>query len=168
MRRSRIAITPLPTGKGFSFRGLAAALVVAAASAAPGTYAATGVPVTLRISTLTYANVDRTCTVNVPAGADGVAVLDAALAAKCVKGFMLASFSGGHFLDCVDDGVNGNRCGDPAPTYLRYWAMRVQCTATSYGIDDFKSHAGDELTFSYEISWSYGVPTPQADGRVCG
>ena len=173
MRRSRIAIIPLPLRKGLLFhgvlfRGLAAALVIAAGFATTGAHAAGNVGVTLRISTLTYANADKSCAVSVPAGSNGIAVLSAATASHCISGYTLQSFTGGHFLDCVDDGVNGNRCGDPAPSYLRYWAMRLQCTATAYGVDDYKAVAGDELTFSYEVSWAYGVPTPQADGRVCG
>jgi hypothetical protein len=68
----------------------------------------------------------------------------------------------GNFVNCIDDGVVGNECGDPAPSYARYWDMRVNCVVTPYGIDDYKAHDGDELSFTYETLVTGTAPAASA------
>ena len=116
------------------------------------------VSVTLRISSYTYALADVTCTLSVSQGADGVAVLTAGVEQLCIEGFTTHQTSLGTYLDCIDDGTNGNRCGDPYPTFLRFWSMRENCEPTGYGVDGFRAAAGDELSFTYETPATLFAP----------
>lgn len=111
---------------------------------------ASGVRVTLRIASPIYALADKSCEVTVESGSDALAVLAAAKTARCISGYSVQTFGIGHFVDCINDGVNGSRCGDPTPTYARYWDMRVNCVVTDYGVDDYRAKNRDELSFTYE------------------
>jgi hypothetical protein len=108
------------------------------------------VAVTLKIAQYDYVAGTVSCDVSVGQGAGGLAVLDAARAKGCIVSYKTQLFGEAHFVSCIDDGTVGEECADPAPTYARYWDMRVNCTVTMYGVDDYKAHAGDELSFTYE------------------
>lgn len=137
--------------------------VLALVLCAPNAFAS-GTNVTLRIAQYDYAAATATCSLSVDAGADGLTVLAAARSAGCIKGYTLQTFGLGHFVDCIDDGSPlGNECGDPAPTYARYWDMRVNCVVTSYGVDDYRAKAGDELSFTFETLVTGTVPAASAD-----
>jgi hypothetical protein len=169
MRKSRIAIAPLPNGKGFSVSRRAASVLALALVFAPVSgRAATNVPVTLRTATLAYANADVVCQVSVPSGSDGLAVLNAAIAKNCVKAYEITTFGQGKFLQCLDDGINGNRCGDPGPGYLRYWAFREDCNyVQDHGLEGFVATPNKELSLTYEISYAFAVPAITTAGKVC-
>lgn len=169
MRKSRIAIAPLPNGKGFFVPRVAASLLTLALVFAPvAGRAATNVPVTLRSATLAYANADVVCQVSIPAGSNGLVVLDAAVAKGCVKKYETTTFGTGKFLQCLDDGINGNRCGDPGPGYLRYWAFREDCNyVQDHGLEGFVATANKELSLTYEISYAFAVPAITTAGKVC-
>lgn len=140
---------------------LCALLLIPALSAG----AAGDVSMTLRVSNPTYLANTKACPVQVPAGANGIAVLDAAKATGCISSYVLVTYSIGSFVQCID-GV----CGDPAPTYLRYWAMRTDtldlpggrrlCEPTSYGVDSYSASAGAELSFTFESYASGVAPVP--------
>lgn len=81
------------------------------------------------------------CTVNVETGADGIAVLEAAVAKRCILSYQLQTFGNGHFVSCIDQ-----VCGVVAT----YWAMRENSSYTDYGVDGFAAASGDVLWFAYE------------------
>jgi hypothetical protein len=139
-------------------RAILVSLIATLAVAGPPARAAGSAPVTLRIASYTYALADEECSVTVAQGANGAAVLSAAVSKGCIRGFTAHQTSLGNYLDCIDDGRNGNRCGDPYPTFLRFWAMRENCTVTDYGIDGFSAAPGDELSFTYETVATLFVP----------
>ena len=100
---------------------------------------------TLRVSAaepFTTSAVIRSCSVKVPAAANGVDVLSRAVRDGCIESYETSSFSGGTFLDCID-GI----CG----TAGTYWRMTENGAMTSYGVDGFVAHPGDVLGFSYTI-----------------
>lgn len=105
------------------------------------------VTVTLAVSTQAYPVKIKDCPVTVTHGADGIAVLEAAKTRGCIASYSTTSYPGvGTFVTCIDQ-----VCGDgPSNQYLRYWAMRENCAYTSYGVDAFRSDAGDELSFTFE------------------
>lgn len=126
-------------------RTLTTLLLALAAAAALPAAASTTVSVDLVISSNHYNVKEKTCAVAVAAGSDGTVVLRAAQSAGCITSFKTSTHSFGTFVDCI----NG-RCGDGAPTYLRYWAMRENCAYTSYGVDGFRADHGDELSLTFE------------------
>lgn len=125
MRKIRIIVSVALTGI------FMAASIPAGASAA----------VTLRVSLGDRSVAKAVCSVAVAEGADGVAVLDAAVAGGCIKSYKIEDFGWGDYLACVD-GV----CEQPGT----YWAMYENRVYTSYGIREFYADPGDELWFNYE------------------
>lgn len=123
---------------------IALAALVLAASSTPAH--AAGVTVSLALSAGTYAPTGAACTVSVPAGADGIAVLDAAVAKACIVSYDTVTFSGfGTFVQCIDE-VCGNAGTGTVGTY---WNMYENGVSTAYGVDGFSADNGDELGFSY-------------------
>lgn len=82
----------------------------------------------------------KTCSVSVDAGADGIAVLDAAEASDCISDYEAPVISGGHYVSCID-GI--------CEAVVTYWRMTENGSLTSYGVDDFSAAANDVLGFSY-------------------
>lgn len=127
------------------------------ATAKPKTASTTSstVSVTLRLSVAEpFASPTiKTCSVSVDAGADGIAVLDAAEASDCISGYDAPPTSEGHFVDCIDDICSA---------VVTYWRMTVNGTLTSYGVDDFSAASGDTLGFSY-TEW----PTCIVEQSLC-
>ena len=110
------------------------------------------VSVRFGVSAATYTPTDRACTVSVPSGANGVAVLNAAKAKHCIVSYKLQSFPGlGHYVQCID-----GLCAAPASAlFLTYWAMYVNGVCSSYGIDHFSASPGKRLTFAYTTWVTY-------------
>lgn len=83
----------------------------------------------------------RLCPVSVPAGSNGIKVLQAAKAKACIVSYKITTYPGlGSFVQCIN-GI----CG----TCATYWGMFENGKYTSYGVDGFKSNWGDRLTFTY-------------------
>jgi hypothetical protein len=131
------------------FRSIIGVALVASAFAAAPAHAAT-VPVTFGISAVTYAPTAALCELSVPAGADGLVVLDAAVDAGCITSYHAQGPTQfGYFVDCINE-----ICGETATgMYLTYWGMYENGVTTTYGVSDFRAAAGDELTFAY-TTWA--------------
>lgn len=96
------------------------------------------------------------CNLQVPAGADGLAVLDAGIANDCIESYKTTTYDSGAFVDCIND-----ICGAPAEAaYITYWGMFENGVATWYGVSDFTAEEGDVLGFSYTTWATFLVPTP--------
>ncbi|HVE91794.1 MAG TPA: hypothetical protein VNE62_05800 [Actinomycetota bacterium] len=94
------------------------------------------------------------CAVSVADGADGVAVLDAAVDSGCLDSYRLSAFPGlGNFVDCVDSVCGG---GDPLGAGCWYWAMHENGLPSEQGVDFFRASQGDVLSFAY-TPWGPGV-----------
>ena len=102
---------------------------------------AASVDVKLHVSMGNRAAAKATCLVSVSAGADGVSVLQAAVATGCISSYKLENFGFGDYVSCID-GI----CEQVGT----YWAMYENRAYTSYGIRGFRSDHGDELWFNYE------------------
>lgn len=103
------------------------------------------------------------CQLTLPAGADGVAVLDAAVAAGCIDGYTLTPFGNDVFLECVDGaGPKPEICTVCPPPFLAcaYWALYYDGFYASEGLRGF--HAGEEreLGLSFEAFPASLVPAP--------
>lgn len=120
---------------------LAAAVTVAGAPAG----ATSTVTVNFGVSAGRHLPTGVACPVSVPAGANGIAVLNAAVAKRCIESYRTVSYPFGVFVDCI------NRiCGAPAEAfYLTYWNMYENGVSTSYGVSQFVAHQNDELVFAY-------------------
>ncbi len=86
------------------------------------------------------------CEVTVAGGADGAAVLDAAMASGCIDSYTVNSFDFGTFLHCID-GVCGD--ADPLGAGCWYWAMHLNGMPTEYGLDGYRAADGDVLSFVF-------------------
>lgn len=128
-------------------RLLTAALVAATATTV-GTAMpahAAGVNVTFGLSAGTWAPTGAACSLFVEAGADGTAVLDAAVAAHCIVSYRATATSFGTYIECIDE-----VCAEPAaPNAGSYWSMFENGAETGYGVDGFSAGEGDDLTFAY-------------------
>ena len=128
------------------------------ATAKPKTASTTSstVSVTLRLSVAEpFASPTiKTCPVSVDAGADGIAVLEAAKTSTCITSYETTTYTGiGTFVDCIDE-----ICG----AAVTYWRMTDNGALTDYGVDGFQAAAGDVLGFSY-TQWV----TCLADQSLC-
>lgn len=140
---------PLAARQGV-LRSVVLVAVVVAALGAPSAQAA-NVTVRLGVSAGTYAPTGELCALSIPADANGVAVLDAAVAAGCITSYETTTSSFGTYLSCLND-----VCGDTTSgLYLTYWSMYENGAYTDYGVDGFRAADGDELTFAYKegVSW---------------
>lgn len=130
------------------------ATVVLAAMAAVGIAMparADNVTVQFGLSAGTYVPTGGACEVSVAKDADGVAVLDAAVANRCIVSYHKQQFgSMGYYIDCIDE-----VCGDSASgMYVTYWAMYEDGVAPQdHGVSGFRSAEGKELTFAF-TSWA--------------
>ena len=129
-------------------RLLTAAFAAVAFCGVPSTaHAVDSVHVTFGLSAGTYAPTGAACSLTVPAGADGVTVLEAARAQLCIVSYRVTGFPGfGTFVECIDE-----VCGEPVTSASgTYWNMYENGTSTSYGVDGFVADEGDDLTFAYQ------------------
>lgn len=109
-------------------------------SASPG-LTATTVSAKLEVGTAGGKIKTTSCWVTVAEGADGVAILDAAKTAGCIRSYKLENFGWGDFVSCIDE-----VCGQVGT----YWSMYENGAYTSYGVREFHSNAGDVLAFDYD------------------
>lgn len=137
---------------------LRAAVVTAAVSAvavlggAVTPAQAQDVTVKFGVSAGYWAPTGAICPVSVAPGADGVAVLNAALAKGCITSYDTVSFGGKPFLSCLD-GV----C-QQADGLVTFWAMFDSSPVPAeYGLAEFRADEGDELVFAYT---NFAVLTP--------
>lgn len=114
---------------------LLAALALAPAAAGSGT-----VTVTLEVGEIYHLlPAEKTCDVQVAAGANAGDVLDAAVATGCISSWDYASFGSERYVTCVDGECEGNG---------NYWFFYENGVQTSYGIDAAESDEGDVFTFT--------------------
>ncbi len=126
-------------------RLLTAALVAAGAATTAAPAHAAGVNVHLGLSAGTWAPTGAACNLFVEAGADGTAVLDAAVAAHCIVSYRATATSFGTYIECIDE-----VCAVPAASNAgTYWSMFENGSETGYGVDGFAADEGDDLTFAY-------------------
>lgn len=96
-----------------------------------------------------YADTQATCAVTVPAGADGSAVLDEALATSCITEWGYTEYSGGHFLQSIN-GVEGKSLDPVCITVCGYWELSVNGASVSYGLDAYHAAEGDAFGATYK------------------
>jgi hypothetical protein len=123
---------------------------------------AASVSVSFGVSLVGYAPTGAACPLTVPAGSDGVAVLDAAVDAGCITSYRSHSSPPfGEFVDCIDE-----VCGAPAEAmFLTYWKYWLNGAPASSGVSFYSAEAGDELVFSYS-TWAGCLAVPD-DPNVC-
>ncbi|HVL89112.1 MAG TPA: hypothetical protein VM841_02635 [Actinomycetota bacterium] len=135
------------TGWGFRFSkriALAMLMVVALGGAVPAH--AANVTVKVRIAAGGHAGAIKDCAaVSVPAGANGLTVLGAAVAQGCIKSFQTAS--GGAYVTCIDPG-QASLC-EVAGGLVTFWAVYDNGRASTTGISGFAASQGRELAFAY-------------------
>ncbi|MFN2614701.1 MAG: hypothetical protein ABR552_07805 [Actinomycetota bacterium] len=132
------------------------AVIAVAATVAPAH--ASNVTVTLSVGAVKYGSTISDCALSVPAGADGVVVLDAAVAKGCISSYHVQHYTFGNFVDCID-GV----CGDPSPVFATYWGEYWDGSAASLGVDSFRAGTQHDLGFSY-VTWVNCLePNPTCD-----
>ena len=107
---------------------------------------AANVRIYLALSAGTYAPTGQVCALDVAQNADGIAVLDAAVAKHCIVSYATVSFGEfGTFVTCIDE-----VCGNAGTgTIGTYWNMYENGTSTGYGVDGFVADDNDELGFAY-------------------
>lgn len=139
--------TPLAIRQGVFRFTLASAVVLGAFATTPAHAAVT---VTFGLSAGTYAPTGAACALSVPAGADGLAVLDAAKAKGCIASYKaVGPGQFGYYIACINE-----VCGDETSgMYATYWGMYENGVATGYGVSDFRAAPGDDLTFAY-TTWA--------------
>jgi len=130
---------------------LALVIPVAMLLAASPAHAASSVTLELHLgdaSVPAYA----TCAVSVTTPTDGAAVLNAAVASGCLKGWSYESFPGlGRYVTCIDDG-HANLCQDPAGGLATAWLYDINGVQANGGVDDGRDApvgAGDVVQFVY-------------------
>lgn len=128
---------------------LAASSLVASLLLAAPSDAATPVTVEFGLSAGTATPTGAACPVTVPEGANGLAVLDAAVAKRCIVSYKAETYSFGAFISCINE-----VCGAPPEAlWLTYWEMAVDGVCSTYGVSDFRAAEGKQLTFSY-TTWA--------------
>lgn len=146
MRTLRIS-RPLSNHKGLSVpkRFFSLALIVLASLATVPASAA-NVTVGFGLSAGAYAPTEVACQLSVPANANGIAVLDAAVAQNCIVSYETKTFAGfGSFVSCVDE-----VCGDEATGFgLTYWKYYKNGVPATSGIDNFRAAAGSSIVLSF-------------------
>ncbi len=137
----------------FPIRGLLVAFVLAAASVLLPVLPAAAGGVTVVFSaqygsgTAVAGRPATACPVTVDEGSNGLAVLDAAAAAGCIRSYKVVVYPGlGDFVDCIDRVCTGPGATGPL---CSFWAMTENGVLTDYGVDGFHADQGDVLSFTY-------------------
>ena len=131
-------------------RSIKLVLLASVAALAVGVPAqAADVTVNFGLSAGTYLPTGALCPVSVPAGSDGVAVLDAAVDAGCIVSYQTESFGFGDFVSCINE-ICGLFQETPAASVGTYWGFYVDGEAALYGVNDYVSANGSEVVFTYE------------------
>ncbi|MHB8512649.1 MAG: hypothetical protein ACYDCC_10770 [Actinomycetota bacterium] len=133
-----------------------ASVALAFASTVPA-HAFAGAAVTLTFSVgepATTAAVFATCHVSVPAGSNGIAMLNAAVSTGCINSYdTLKDPTYGDFLLAVDHIRGAHEASD-----VTYWRTTVNGAGATVGIDGYHAALGDVYGFSY-TTW-LGCLTP--------
>ncbi len=117
----------------------------AALAVVPAPAHAVNVTVGFGISVGTHLPTGQFCPVDVPAGANGLAVMDAAVAAGCIESYETEVYPFGAYVRCI----NRVCAAPPEALFLTYWHMYENGVSTSYGVSDFVASSGDQLVFAY-------------------
>lgn len=129
------------------------ALLALSLALVPAAQATGNVTVLVKISAGTYLAPGELCPVSVPAGANGAAVLDAAVAARCITSWHGIDYGFDTFVDCID-GVCGHDTGevDPSLQYFEgtYWEFSVNEHSASTGIGGYHAADLDIFGFTYQ------------------
>ena len=128
-------------------RLLTATLATVAVTALPAH--ANDVTVTFGVSAGTYVPTSAACPLTVAAGANGVDVLEAAVAKGCITSYQTVAFEFGTFVSCIDDVCGQTVAAPPVASAGTYWNMYENGVSTWYGVDGFSAEDGDELAFAY-------------------
>lgn len=99
-------------------------------------------------ATLLHTGTLADCDVSVPNGANGAAVLDAAVAQGCILSWSGTSYDFGTFVDCIN-----YVCSAVAT----FWEMSDAQGPTAYGIDLYSAQDGGVLAFDY-TQWVVTLP----------
>jgi hypothetical protein len=90
------------------------------------------------------------CALSVPDGADGIAVLDAAVEARCIESYESQDFGElGAFVNCINH-ICGQFVPTPAASAGTYWAFYVDGAPSQTGVSFYEASAGSEVAFVYE------------------
>jgi hypothetical protein len=90
------------------------------------------------------------CSVQVPSGADGGAVLDAAVDKGCIAGWDYQEFDGARFVTSIDRlRAPGLTCLAFAAGVCDWWQFHVNGEPAGYGIDGYEASDGDENRWLY-------------------
>lgn len=88
------------------------------------------------------------CGVSVPSGANGAAVLDAAVAQGCILSWSGTTYPFGTFVDCINFVCSAT---------ATFWEMFDANGSTDYGIDLYSAQDGGVLSFDY-TQWVVVLP----------
>ena len=88
----------------------------------------------------------KSCTVDVPAGADGGDVLDAARESGCISGWQHDSFGASRYVTCID-----GLCQQTGTFWALYVDEALPCGG-SCGIDNVRMQGGEVVEFAY-VDW---------------
>jgi len=126
---------------------LAAVLAAASLTSGPSAASASGVPVRLEVSVGHHSPpgpLYASCEVTVPAGADGLAVLDAAVASGCISSYETSEFAGfGRYVACID------AVCQVADGLVSFWALFYEDAFAETGIEGFEAAAGRQIELTY-------------------
>lgn len=90
------------------------------------------------------------CDVEVPTGADGGDVLDAAVAKDCIAGWDHQAYDGARFVVSIDRlRAPGLTCLAFAAGICDWWEFSVNGETASFGIDDYSAEDGDVNRWLY-------------------
>jgi hypothetical protein len=126
---------------------LFAAVTLAAGLGIAAPAQATNITVNFGLSAARHAPTGVACPVSVPAGSDGVVVLEAAKTKHCIESYETVTHPTlGRYVQCID-----RVCGAPGEAlFLTYWAFYVNGQYSDVGVDLYQAAAGDEVVFAYE------------------
>lgn len=143
-------------------RSLKLFLVAAAVASGAMPAQAANVTVEFGLAAGTHAPTGALCPVSVPAGADGVAVLDAAVEEGCIVSYdTVTDPTFGAYVTCIDE-----VCQAPAEAMtITYWKLFIDGAAATQGVSFYEAGAGDELVFSY-TTWA-GCLVDDEDPALC-
>lgn len=131
-------------------RPILVALLLPALALLPLAGADGTVTVHLVVDTFVGAPALASCDVDVPAGADGAAVLDAAVANGCILEWTAGSYPGlGRYVTSID------HVSEELGTY---WSFVVDGEYASYGIDLYHAEQGSTIRFAYDQYATYLLP----------
>ena len=155
MKRTTVPFRGLSRARRLFGLGIAGLVAVSMSTSMSTPAQASGVDVQLAVSAGTYLPTGAACTVSVPAGSNGLTVLDAAKAKGCIDSYETRAYSYGTFVSCLDGVCDASvLSGDPVWAGT-YWGLYRNGQYSWTGIGDMSFQAGDVLGLAYE---AYAFP----------